>query len=185
MSKLLQIFEKSRELDSKSVYVRLFSVEPNSKCLFSMSYWDDTDEPTMVWFYRDSRGQRVLSEDPDRDVAAGLQVFPAYVYPVYTRPGGWSVFVGTISRRSLLSNVINVLEAVGDPEAALEITRKGSGLDTEYFVVPATTTNPPERVAEFLKAKQESLRNMPSRSLSMQVVKRVLSRRSRNVGQDS
>lgn len=147
----------------------LFRLDDNTYVLARMVLLEDAPTFLMV---RDGRGRRIV--DPDEVVDEGsLRVM--YAFPVFCHPGGWKILVGAATRGSLLSNILDLLEAAGTDEVVMRISRKGVGLDTHYTVFPAAVSSSPEELKRFQEAYSQAP-PPPSKAQIEEVVKRVFRR---------
>lgn len=171
MSKIKQMLEAGVK-HFRSSNLDMFRLGDNEKALVVLSAWDDVDEPPRFLTKRTPSGRRIVSGEDSltpEDRTTWL-----YAYPAFTNTQGWCVLVGTFGRNSLLSKIMTLLEALGDYEAPFAVHRKGTALNTEYYVYPASTLFKPDEVEKFLSEFRDKEDLKPRAKDAESLVTRVL-----------
>ena len=173
MSKEAKLAKIRAMLSESSSGRDLFTLEPNRYALFIVHLYED--EGVIFWLSRTPDGKRYITEDPDYELSLGNRVSRRHALPVYCKPGGWKVLVGSTDARGLLGQILTLLEATGDPDTVIYVARTGSGLETRYAVHPAIVVKPEEA-----KALTEEYKNAPPPPTVQQVwevVRRVFAKK--------
>jgi len=137
-SKIAKIRQVSNETKGG---LRLWRLGDNESCLMRFVLPEET---VAVWLVRQG-GRRVLVDSPE----GHADVRYTWLFPVFVRPGGWQVLAGTVSRNSLVSRILHLIEKKGSDDVILYVERKGRGLETTYEVHVASEFVPDHEILSF------------------------------------